>query len=140
MKSNKLIIILLSSLFLFACETTSTAGTQPITLDKIQHQWVLTKVDDQVIDPAINSTFNISTENKASGNLACNLFFGEVSVQDNKLKIAKMGSTRKMCQTQAMQIESSITSVLTDWSEVAILDKTLTLVGASHQLTYQLNE
>ena len=140
MKSNKLIITLLLSLFLFACGTSSTANIEPITPDEIQHQWILIKVDDQVIDTAIKSTFNISAENKASGNLACNLFFGEVSLQNNHLKIAKMGSTRKMCQTQAMQIESRLTNVLTDWAEITILNNTLTLAGASHQLTYQLSE
>ena len=138
MKQIKLITILLSSLSLFACGSHSTASTQSMTSAQLQHEWMLIDIDGQAIDSSIKSTINISAENKASGNLACNRFFGELTQQDNKLKIAKMGSTRMRCKTEAMQIESSISNVLKDWSEVSIVEGKLTLISKSHQLTYQL--
>jgi heat shock protein HslJ len=138
MKPIKLITILLISISLFACGSNSTASTQSVAPVQLQHEWVLIDIDGQTIESAIQSTINISAENKVSGNLACNRFFGQLTQQGNKLKIAKMGSTRMRCKTEAMQIESSISNVLKDWSEASILESKLTLISKSHQLTYQL--
>jgi len=137
-KPIKRITLLLSSLFLFACGSHSTASTATISPTQLQHEWVLINVDGRMINTSINSTIKISTENKASGNLACNLFFGELIQQGNEVKITKMGSTRKMCGADTMQVESTISNVLNNRSKVSLFEDKLTLTSKSHQLTYQL--
>lgn len=140
---NLLKVLTISILmFSLAACTKEASGTQDVMMDKIeqsqvQQHWVLMDIDGQPIDPQVESTLNISPLNKASGKMACNNFFGVVTLQDNRMKVENMGSTRRMCQASKMGVENTVSTVLTDWSEVSIVEDRLTLVGKSHQLSYQ---
>lgn len=135
----KLIIFALLSLstFLFACSSQTAINTEPtpIQLQDVQKQWQLISIDNKVIETT--STLNIS-ELTAKGNLACNHFFGTLELQQNKLRIDKMGSTRKMCAAKVNDLEMVVSSTLSDWSEVRINAEQLTLTGATHTLIYTI--
>ena len=144
MKFIKIIPVLLTALFLFSCSAETTSNMQPaiskIEQSQIQQQWLLVGIDGQTIDAKINSTLTIAAPDKATGNLACNYFFGTLKLQNNKLKIDKMGSTRKMCQGKENDVEVIVSAILSDWSKVLLNDNRLTLIGKAHKLNYKTKQ
>lgn len=144
MKFIKIIPLLCTQLLLFSCsaETASTIApeTTLITAPQIQQQWLLVGIDGQPVNTRISSTLNVSAANKATGNLACNNFFGTLQVHNNRLKIDKMGSTRKMCQPPINEVESIVTAILSDWSQVQVNAQEMTLIGKAHRLHYKMKQ
>lgn len=136
------ISVLLTTLFLVSCSAETNdrlpMTNTPIASMQIQQQWRLVAVDGLAPDPQINSTLSISDGNKATGNLACNAFFGTLQVQENQFKIDKMGSTRKMCEAKVNAVELIVAEVLSDWSEVSLDGESLTLLGKVHKLRYKV--
>ncbi|WP_051303020.1 META domain-containing protein [Psychromonas aquimarina] len=133
--------VLSTSLFLFSCSTAATNNTDVspavIELIQLQNKWQLVNIDQQAVDAEINSTITIDAQSKATGNLACNNFFGALELHNNQLRIEKMGSTRKMCRRQTNEVEMVVASVLADWSDIQLNEQTLILTGKEHKLTYQ---
>ena len=143
-KLFKMIPLLFTLLFLFSCsaETASSIAPETTAIEptQIQQQWVLVAIDGQTIDTGISSTLTVSAVNKATGNLACNNFFGTLQLLNNRLKIDKMGSTRKMCQSKTDEVETIVSAILSDWSEVLLSDNRMTLIGKAHKLNYQAKQ
>lgn len=141
MKLFKVIPLLFTLLSLFSCSAEKTGSMVSevtyIEAAQIQQQWLLVAIDGQPIDTGINSTLTVSAANKATGNLACNNFFGTLQLQNNSLKIDKMGSTRKMCQGRINDVEMIVSAILNNWSEVLLDDNGMTLIGKSHRLNYK---
>ena len=139
MKLAPLVVLSLSTL-LFACSNESNVNTettlQPIALQDLQKEWQLVSIDNN--DITATSSLSVDAQAKASGNLACNNFFGALELQENKLRIDKMGSTRKMCGPEVNHVEMSVSSTLSTWSEVQISDQKLTLIGEKHTLVYTI--
>lgn len=142
MKLFKRIPLLFTALFLFSCSAETSSAMPPaisnIEPSQIQQQWQLVGIDGQTVGIGISSTLTIAAPDKATGNLACNYFFGTLKLQDHKLKIEKMGSTRKMCQSKVNDVEMIVSAILSDWSEVRLDDNRLTLIGKSHRLNYKI--
>lgn len=142
MKFIKIIPLLSTVLFLFSCSAETSSAVPPaisqIEPAQLQQQWQLVGIDGQTPGIGINSTLTISAANKATGNLACNYFFGTLNLQNNKLKIEKMGSTRKKCQDKIDDVEIIVSAILSNWSEVLLNDNRLTLIGKSHRLNYKI--
>ena len=140
-KPINLLVTLFALLFTFSCATETPITTQPVPpqIDPktVQYQWDLIGIDGQPLGLGIRSGLKISSTNKATGNLACNHFFGTIEFRDNTLKIDKIGSTRQICQDNVMSIERMVSTTLGQWSEVLINGDRLTLVGKSHRLNYQ---
>lgn len=134
----KLITLVLLSLttLLFACSSEPVAKVHPIKMQDLQQQWSLISIDNKAVETS--SSLKVDDNASATGNLACNNFFGTVEIQANKLRIDKMGSTRKMCEPAANDIEMIVSSTLSDWSKVTISDKQLTISGAQHTLIYAI--
>ncbi|MFT6985212.1 MAG: heat shock protein HslJ [Psychromonas sp.] len=134
----------LTALFLFACSAETANTIEPekktIELAQIQQQWVLVAIDKQAVNTKITSTLTIAAGAKATGNLACNHFFGTLELKDNRLRIDKMASTRKMCQGELNDIELVVSSILGDWSAVSLSGNKLTLLGAAHSLNYTIQQ
>lgn len=140
MKVFKQLSLLVVSLSLFACSTQST-NDKPVDIAmEIQNSWQLISVDGQDVSNEINSTLNIDDENKATGKLACNNFFGGVDLEQDQLTIAQMGSTRMLCDEAANNVEMIVTNVLSGGAQVEITDGNLKLVGEQHSLTYSLQK
>lgn len=133
----KLLIIMSLSLSLFACSNESNVkeAIQPIKLQDLQHNWQLISLDNQVIEA--NSYFQIEAL-EASGNLACNHFTGKVELQENKMRINHIASTRKMCEPELNNIEMTLSGALSAWYEITINAEKLILTNERHTLTYHL--
>jgi len=135
MKLASLIILSLST-FLFACSSEPAAKTQLIQMQDLQQQWHLVSIDNKTVET--ESNLKIDDKASATGNLACNNFFGTLELQANKLRIDKMGSTRKMCEPALNDIEMIVSSTLSGWSKAAISDNQLTISGEKHTLIYAI--
>ncbi|MEL0628413.1 META domain-containing protein [Psychromonas aquatilis] len=138
MKTTKVMVLMLSSIILGACTNEVPIEPQKIDMAELQHDWKLTHVDNIQVATVINSSLTIDEENKSSGNLGCNNFFGEAEVQGNQLRIGKMGNTRKMCESLQNDVEMDVSQVLSGWSDVLIDDDTLIIGNNKHSLTYKL--
>lgn len=139
MKLTTLVALSLSTL-LFACSNEPTAQTesaaQVVVLQDLQKEWQLVSIDNKKIES--QSSLMVDDQAKASGNLACNQFFGTIELHENKLRIEKMGNTRKMCRPEVTAIEMRVGSTLSNWSEVQINAQELTLTGDQHTLVYHV--
>ncbi|MEI6894931.1 MAG: META domain-containing protein [Colwellia sp.] len=138
MKLAQVVILSLSTL-LFACSSGPTAeiAKHPLELQALSQQWKLVTVDNKNI--TTSSTLKIDDQGKASGKLACNNFFGELQLEANKLRIDKMGNSRKMCIPEIYSLEVQVASTLSNWSEAELSGKDLILTGEKHILVYTLN-
>lgn len=139
MKLTPLVVLSLSTL-LFACSNESNVKAQKemqtVALQDLQKEWQLVSIDNKIIQSASN--LNVDTQAKATGNLACNNFFGTLTLQENQLRIDKMGSTRKMCEPTVNSIEMTVSGTLSTWSDVKVSEKELILTGEKHTLIYHL--
>ncbi len=138
MKITKYVTLILLPLFLAACSAEANLATNSITIDDLQKEWALVEVDGEKLGKEISGSLTIDQEAKATGNLACNRFFGTAQLQGNSLKIDKMGSTRRMCEPLVDQVEAIVSQVLSSDSTVTIKANKLLLNSAEHQLTYQI--
>lgn len=128
------VVTLLATTLLFACQNS------PSELQQLQNNWKLTSIDGQNVDAKIQSVLSIDKEGAAHGMLGCNNFFGEIALQDQQIRVEKMGNTRKMCLPKINKVEMQIAQTLSNWSDVKINDTKLTLKGEQHTLIYQLND
>lgn len=75
-----------------------------------------------------NLTINFDTETKKiSGFSGCNNFFGGFTLEDGVLSFGQMGSTRKMCFSEANNIESEILKALSEINGFSFKDNALQL-------------
>jgi len=125
---------------MFACSAPTTTNSAIIEAQSLQNTWQLMRIDGEAISSAIDSTLSMDSEHKATGKLACNNFFGTVVLNDNHLKIDKMGSTRMFCEEQANEIEMIVSQVLNDGAEMQLTEDKLSLKGKQHTLTYTLKK
>ena len=139
MKLFKIASFLLSVFFLSSCVSHywyKITGSL-ITPSQLQHKWVLFQIDDEPIAIGIESTLNISKQNKATGKLACNHFFGTPKLYNNKLRIESIGSTRQSCRGEKGEVENSVSATLNNYSQILLTANQLILIGKLHQLHYR---
>jgi heat shock protein HslJ len=96
--------------------STSLAGcsnnVDKTSADTLPGSWtVLAITDTQVINNSkVTLTFDV--DNRLSGTASCNNIFSNYSLENNSLKIAAIGSTRKMCSPMLMKQESKLFKAL----------------------------
>ncbi|MGF1727139.1 META domain-containing protein [Photobacterium nomapromontoriensis] len=137
-------LILLSaiSLFLVGCDTTTK---QVLTVDSLQHSWVLTKIDGKdlaISEPRIMTGMAIDADLNVAGFGGCNRFTGRAEIADgNKFRITSMGSTKMACiQAEQATVESIMTTSLQEWNNASLENNVLTLTSEQHVLTFQPEE
>jgi len=138
MTTVKIMMLAFSIMVLGACSTETQIEPKKVNIEQLQHSWKLTHIDNIQLATVINSSLKIDHNNKTTGNLSCNQFFGEAEFSDNQLRIGKMGNTRKMCDSLKNNVEMDVSQVLSGWAKVMIDDETLIISNKKHSLTYQL--
>jgi heat shock protein HslJ len=136
----KILLVLSFSTALLACSNESNTNDQsqmlPINQQDLQKNWQLIQLDSHPVKT--NSNLKIDELAKASGNLSCNNFLGTLELQENKLRINKIVSTRKMCAPEMNKIEMTVSSTLSTWSKIKVSEQKLTLTGERHTLVYHV--
>ncbi len=143
---KKLLAVTTLPLLLAACQSTGGKDlmTTMISASDLQHHnWVLTQINgNDIVTPGKMQPphLEIGENLSANGNAGCNNFFGQVEIKENKLRIAQMGMTMKMCINNVMKTESTFSKVLSDWSEVSLTKENMTLTNAEYSLTFELSD
>jgi heat shock protein HslJ len=95
MKKLIFLSILLSTvLILYAGNRKKNAENLPL----LNTKWVLTHINENIVSQDIDTAYIIFSDTyRLSGNLGCNLFFGEFSYGKKRIKMDYFGSTKKLC-------------------------------------------
>ena len=114
--------IVLCGLLMSACEENT----------KIYNTWnlITLSVDDNPIDPTNSEkqVFITVEDQKFNGYAGCNLFFGNLKIQKNKIQTSSIGSTKMLCEPSAMEIEVTLLRLFSDSViDFVIKDKNLVL-------------
>ena len=93
MKIKVLTVFLIMAIFLSACIV--DGETPSLTLNNTY--WVLEQINGQAIIADTLPTLSFNEDQKVAGNASCNNFFGNYTVEGNKLSFGPLGSTQMFC-------------------------------------------
>ena len=100
---------------------------------------MLSVVDGQTVVPheGIRPGIGFSEGLKVSG-VMCNRFFGQGKVEQGRLSVPQLASTRMLCSNADLnKWEQTLTQMLMNGAEVKVDEQSLTLTGSGHTLQYQ---
>jgi len=98
------------------CSSTGTVNSEQLKYT----QWKLSQVDGQVIPSSYSASLSFIDALQVNGFAGCNKFFGEGALRNNRLKVNKLGMTRKSCGEQLDQFELQLLNVLKNGVNVKI--------------------
>ena len=136
---KKTMLLLLGAMALTGCSNASHTGNQPDAGKLANRLFALTSVDGQAVTPREGMKPGISFgENLKVSGVMCNRFFGQGKLEQGRLFVPQLASTRMMCSdAQLNQWEQTLSAVLVQGAEVKLTEQTLTLTGSGHTLVYQ---
>jgi heat shock protein HslJ len=80
-------------------------------LPLLNTQWVLTEIYEMNVVSQYDTAHIIFSDTyKFSGNLGCNLFFGEFNYSKKKIKMDYFGATKKLCAN--MEVEENFVKAI----------------------------
>ena len=133
---KRTLAVLTAAMVLGGCSSASQHDAQASLANR---NFVLTTVDGQSISApqGMKPGINFSDEMRVTG-VMCNRFFGQGKLEQGRLSVPQLASTRMMCSDpQLNQWEQTLSAVLTRGAEVRLSGMTLTLTGSGHTLEYQ---
>lgn len=121
---------------LCACQNASDIKAEHL----MHHHWLLESIDQQKITPNKRRPidFEVGERLMVNGHTGCNQFFGQGELQQQKLQINGLGTTKQACPIERLWIENAILSTLREGSELQLTQEHLTLKGSRHTLIYQI--
>ena len=141
--SKKSLTVAALPIILAACTTTSAISTQVTLTDLQHHNWELAQIDGKGIEKSEHQAtphLEVGEKMTANGMAGCNNFFGQGELKNGQFRIKQMGMTMKMCHNSAMEIEQSVSTTLSEWSDVTLTNDTLVLKNEVHTLTYTIRD
>ncbi|OOF25208.1 hypothetical protein BZJ19_09305 [Salinivibrio proteolyticus] len=139
MKKNLLMAVMVAT-GLTACSSYNPSGeyaNEGISKDNIAQKWQLAMVDQQAISADGSPTLMVNSDMVVSGYTGCNRYFGNAQIEDNRFRIDRMASTKMACSSQAMNMEQTVSHVLSDWSMASISNDMLSLSNEQHTLIFK---
>ncbi|MBP7212749.1 MAG: META domain-containing protein [Anaerolineaceae bacterium] len=129
MKSKVLTVFLIMAIFLSACIV--DGDTPSLTLNNTH--WVLEQINGQAVVADTLPTLSFNEEQKVAGNASCNNFFGNYTLDGNKLSFGSLGSTQMFCAVPegSMDQESAYLAALESAAGYRSEDGKLLIVDAS---------
>ncbi len=150
---RRLIAMLVAPVIMAGCMTNSVNKEPSASVNETKveisaatlqhHNWILTHVDGKPISlPEDFSAPNIEIGESfsANGNSGCNRYFGQAELKGDQFRIDKMASTMMMCPQEAMDIETIMTAVLSEWSTMTLTRQELKLKNDKYTLTFKLRD
>jgi len=102
-------IFVISVLVLLANQRKKSAEISPL----LNTKWILKELYEMPVIQAADTAFIIFHDTyKISGNLGCNLFFGNFTFGKKRMRIDFLGSTRRLCIN--MDVEDRFSKALRD--------------------------
>lgn len=125
------ILISLFALLLISVSCNSTKETMVSSIknsESLSGTYTISLLgDDNSISEALSITFEVAT-NKVSGFAGCNNFFGTYSLDDKKLTLENLASTKKFCQDEVNSVENELLTVLNTVNTLVISDNGISLL------------
>lgn len=87
---------------------------------------VVSSLDSQPTE----QTISFDADGKFNGNAGCNNFFGSYEVEENKLSLGAIGSTKMACEEEVMKAETTYLSALESTASYQITGQTLQIRDA----------
>lgn len=134
---KKATLLLLGAVALSGCS--HTLLRTPDASQLANRQFVLRAVDGQAVTAheGIRPGIAFGEGLKVSG-VMCNRFFGQGELQQGRLSVPQLASTRMLCSHADLnKWEQVITRMLTNGAAVKVEGASLTLTGSGHTLQYQ---
>ncbi|WP_082176469.1 DUF1131 family protein [Pseudaestuariivita atlantica] len=113
-------------------ELTGTDATR--TLDGTS--WTGTRIAGDTLPPSIEITMDFDADGKVSGTSGCNRYFATYAVSGQSVRIAQIGSTRKLCPEPEMTAEYRFLDALERVNGWAMRNGDLVLFGSGAELTF----
>lgn len=123
-----------TALLLTAC----SSGPKVVESDLLHHHWNLVAINGVAVNPEIKSDLEIAEHFSINGMAGCNRFFGNATLEQNRLKADPLASTKMACAPEAQQVETAVLQTLGQGATVNNQGQQLELVGEQYTLTYQL--
>jgi len=115
----------------------NTDSQDTIKLSDIQEQkWVLTALDSDEVTETDSPTLTIDGDGRAHGFNGCNRYFGPAAIENGKLTVSPLGSTRKFCSHSANQLERKINIVIGGPSSIELDGTNLIIKSEQHELRF----
>ncbi|AMG32043.1 META domain-containing protein [Grimontia hollisae] len=140
------IAMLVAPAILAGCATNTSGNGDAMEVSQANmqhHNWVLESVDGQPLnlpEGFAAPNLEIGESFTANGHGGCNRYFGQAELKGDKFRIDKMASTMMACPEPAMKLETVMTDVLSDWSNITLTNQKLVLENGEHVLTFQLRD
>lgn len=130
MKSKVLTVFLIMAIFLSAC----IVDEQSPSLVLNDSHWVLEQINGQSVIADTLPTLSFNEDQKVAGNASCNNFFGNYTLDGDKLSFGALGSTQMFCAVPdgSMDQESAYLAALESSAGYRSEDGKLLLVDASN--------
>ncbi|WP_162062776.1 META domain-containing protein [Vibrio taketomensis] len=142
--SLKTLVAALSLPVLMTACASNGDDVKTITAADLQHHnWELVQIDGKAIQVEEGErapNLEVGEKMTANGNAGCNTYFGQAELKDNQFRIEKMGMTMKMCMGETMNIESTFSKALSDWSDMTLTKDGLVLKNEAHTLVFKLSD
>lgn len=124
MKFSRLLIIPAAATILVACSANDPVEPVPQLKDT---SWALPQDSKDGCDAAPYIEFSAT---KVTGDMGCNSFSSEYTLEGNKLTFKNTAATLRMCDPKTMQIEAKMQKIFTDTRRVRGNEKELTFLDA----------
>jgi|SRR5690606_4113552 heat shock protein HslJ len=93
--------------------------------------WRLLTIGDEAVLESSAARIQFSAEGEVTGNASCNRFFGKYRVEQGRLTIGPLGSTRMMCLPALMAQEDKLLELLPEVSRYSREADSLKLYDAA---------
>ncbi len=125
---KRFIVVTSLALALLACNNT-TNNKPPNTLKAaLAGKWLIAEITEQAVLANSEPTLTFDKNLSLSGHVSCNNLLTRYQLENKKLNIGPIKTTRKICLPELMQQESQLLTVLTKVKRFEIDKDQLTLL------------
>ncbi|MFK8257599.1 META domain-containing protein [Erwinia sp. AnSW2-5] len=131
---KKTMLLLLGAVALNGCSQTSHSDAGQLA----NRLFALSAVDGQAVKSREGMKPGIGfNESLSVSGVMCNRFFGQGQLEQGRLIVPMLASTRMQCNDPLLnKWEQTLSVVLKEGAEVKLTEHTLTLTGSGHTLEY----
>jgi len=122
---------------LTACQSTIETQLQDIAL---QGSWHIEVVSEKPVIDYSPAQFTFAPDGKLTGNNSCNNFFGQYSVDGNKITLTPAGSTMKACVDALMAQERRVMASMPEVATGEFAKGKLLLKDAAGSIQFVLSK
>lgn len=125
-------------LFLFGLLISGCQNAREVEAESLMHHsWQLEQIDQQAINSQRPILLAIGERLAIKGHTGCNQFFGQGTLNQARLQINGLGTTKQLCPPEHRWIENAILSTLRESSKLQLTQDQLVIKGSKHTLVYQ---